>query len=190
MPLCHFSVPARPGHAGAGRCRVCRLRSGRRPPFLHSCILAFLRSCVPAFLHSCVVHAVQRNRCRLLHRLPPRNGTCRIPLRRTAWGGTFSGNTFTGCGSFPYAAHGAERHSDRARRLPRLSARVLLLFCHKVTMFAFLHMIAGRPPHRAPVGRRRRRSSPDEKIAADNFAQNTIFPRVYYITPCAGRKVL
>ena len=182
MPLCHFSVPARPGHAGAGRCRVCRLRSGRRPPFL--------RSCVPAFLRSCVVHAAQHNRCHLLHRLPPRNGTCRIPLRRTAWGGTFSGNTFTGYGNFPYAAHGAERHSDRARRLPRLSARVLLLFCHKATMFAFLHMIAGRPPHRAPVGRRRRRSSPDEKIAADNFAQNTIFPRVYYITPCAGRKVL
>ena len=48
MPLCHFSVPARPGHAGAGRCRVCRLRSGRRPPFLRSCVPAFLHSCVPA----------------------------------------------------------------------------------------------------------------------------------------------
>ena len=69
MPLCHFSVPARPGHAGAGRCRVCRLRSGRRPPFLHSC--------APALLRSCVVHAAQHNRCHLLHRLPPRNCTYR-----------------------------------------------------------------------------------------------------------------
>ena len=180
MPLCHFFVPARPGHAGAGRCRVCRLRSGRRPPFLRSCVPAFLRCacCATQPLPS----SAQITAAELY--VPG------FPYAAHGAGGTSPDNTFTGCGSFPYAAHGAERHSDRARRLPRPGARVLLLFCHQATIFAFLHMIAGRPPHRAPVGRRRRRSSPDEKIAADNFAQNTIFPRVYYITPCAGRKVL